>query len=158
MAVVVRRTTQDDAEIVADFAMKLVEQHRTYDPMRFARIATLEGMQWFYGGQTEEKYAVVLVAEVDGRVVGFAYLTYEEKNYAELAINAAHLLDIYVDEKMRHSGAGRELIRAAVKEAKEFGASKLMLSVAAKNTAGQRFFEHAGFTTTMHEMMLVVGK
>lgn len=158
MAVVVRRATQDDAEIVADFAMKLVDQHRAYDPQRFARIATLEGMQWFYGGQTEEKYAVVLVAEVDDRVVGFAYVTYEEKNYAELAITAAHLHDIYVDERMRHSGAGRELIEAVASEAKQFGANKVLLSVAAKNTAGQGFFEHAGFTTTMHEMMLVVGE
>ena len=157
MALAVRRATKEDAEVVADYAMKLVEQHQVYDPLRFARIANHEGMKWFYSGQTDAKDAVVLVAELEGRLVGFAYVTYEEKNYAELAVSAAHLHDIYVDEVARHSGAGRELIKAAVKAAKEFGASKLMLSVAAKNPTARSFFEQTGFETTMHEMMLVVG-
>ena len=156
MAVVVRRATREDAEIVADFAMKLVEQHQVYDPLRFARIANVDGMKWFYGGQTEAKDAVVLVAELEARLVGFAYVTYEEKNYAELAVSAAHLHDIYVDSEARGSGAGHALIEAAVDVAKEFGATKLMLSVAAKNPTAQRFFERAGFETTMHEMMLAV--
>ena len=153
----VRRATRKDAAIVAEFAMKLVEQHVGYDPVRFARIATLDGMAWFYGEQTEAKYAVVLVAEIDGRVVGFAYISYEERNYADLATAVARLHDVYVDETARHSGAGRELIKGSVEVAKEFGATKLLLSVAAKNAAAKEFFEQAGFVTTMHEMMLVPG-
>jgi GNAT superfamily N-acetyltransferase len=157
MTVVVRRATRDDADIIADYAMKLVEQHQAYDPVRFARLADADGMKWFYGGQTDARNAVVLVAELDGRVVGFAYVTYEDKNYAELAVSAAHLHDIYVGSDARRSGAGQKLIEAAVEAAKGFGATKLMLSVAAKNPTAKKFFEHAGFETTMHEMMLVVG-
>jgi len=137
--------------------MKLVEQHRSYDPVRFAPIGSIEGMAWFYGSQTEAKDAAVLVAEIDGRAVGFAYVTYVETDYLDLAVFAAQLQDIYVAEAARQSGAGKALIDAAVSVAKEFGASKLLLSVAAKNSAAQSFFEHAGFETTMHEMMLVVG-
>ena len=154
MAIVVRRATKDDAAIVADYAMKLVEQHTAYDALRFARLSTLEGMQWFYGGQTEVENAAVLVAELDRRVIGFAYVGYEERNYAELSLSSAWLHDVYVDEAARHAGAGRVLIEAAVEVAKSFGASKLLLSVAARNAAAQGFFEHAGFRTTMHEMML----
>ena len=121
-------------------------------------MATLDGMTWFYGEQTEAKYSVVLVAEIDGRVIGFAYIGYEEKNYADLATSAARLHDIYVDDTARHSGAGRELIKGSVEVAKEFGATKLLLSVAAKNATAREFFEQAGFVTTMHEMMLVPGR
>ena len=158
MAVNVRRATKGDAAIIAEFALKLVEQHLEYDPVRFARIATREGMEWFYGGQTEAKDAAVLVAEIEDRIVGFAYLGYEERNYAELSVSTARLHDIYVDEEARHTGAGSKLIEAAVEFAKEFGASKLLLSVAAKNIAAQGFFGRAGFQTTMHEMMLAVGE
>ena len=155
-SVVVRRATKDDATIIAEFAMKLVEQHVSYDPVRFARIATLDGMTWFYGDQTNAKDAVVLVAELDAKLVGFAYLGYEERNYADLAISTVRLHDIYVDETARHSGAGRELIKGSIEVAREFGSEKLLLSVAAKNTAARKFFEEAGFETTMHEMMLVL--
>ncbi|PYT01477.1 MAG: hypothetical protein DMF63_01100 [Acidobacteria bacterium] len=150
----VRRATKDDAAIVAEFAMKLVEQHHEYDPERFALIASRDGMKWFYGEQTDAKNAAVLVAQIDNSVVGFAYLTYEERNYAELAESPAHLHDIYVDEGARHSGAGQALVEAAVQEASDFGASKLILSVAVKNTIGRDFFEKCGFRPTMTEMTL----
>ena len=150
----VRRATKDDAERVAEFAMKLVEQHHEYDPDRFARMASAEGMKWFYGGQTDAMNAAVLVAEIDSKVVGFAYVSYEERNYAELAETPAHLHDIYVEEDARRSGAGKALVEAAVKVAKEFGASKLILSVAVKNTIGHEFFETCGFRPTMTEMTL----
>lgn len=158
MAVVVRKATRDDAPIIAEFAMTLVEQHRGYDPVRFARLGDLEGMAWFYGGQTEADNAAVLVAEIDNRVVGFVYIGYEPRNYAELSESSARLHDIYVDESVRGRGVGKSLIKASVDAAKNFGAAKLMLSVAARNVAGQRFFESSGFRTTMHEMMLVVGE
>jgi GNAT superfamily N-acetyltransferase len=150
----VRRATKDDAERVAEFAMKLVEQHHEYDPDRFARMASAEGMKWFYGGQTDAMNAAVLVAEIDSKVVGFAYVSYEERNYAELAETPAHLHDIYVEEDARRSGAGKALVEAAVKVAKEFGASKLILSVAVKNAIGHEFFETCGFRPTMTEMTL----
>ena len=95
-----------------------------------------------------------MVAERDGRVVGFAYVTYEERNYAELAVTAAHLHDIYVDEDARHSGAGQKLIEGAIEAGKQFGTSKLMLSVAVKNIFGREFFEKSGFRPTMTEMTL----
>jgi GNAT superfamily N-acetyltransferase len=157
MSLTIRRARPGDEQRVAELAMKLVEQHVAYDELRFARIATHSGMTWFYGSQAEAETAAVLVAELDEAIVGFAYIAYEDKNYADLAIASAWLHDIYVEEHARHSGAGQALIEASVRVAKDFGASKLMLSVAAKNLAAQAFFERAGFQTTMHEMMLVVG-
>jgi GNAT superfamily N-acetyltransferase len=138
--------------------MQLVEQHVAYDPERFSRIGTLEGMTWFYGKQTEVENASVLVAEKDGGIVGFAYMQFEPVIYAELATKVFWLHDIFVDSSSRATGAGKKLIEAVVAEAKRFGANKVLLSVAAKNAAGQGFFEHAGFKTTMHEMMLVVSE
>ena len=150
----VRKATKDDARIIAELAMRLVEQHVAYDPDRFARIATIAGMEWFYAGQTDAENVAVLVAEVDGSVVGFAYLAYEEKNYAELAVAVTSLHDIYVDEAARHSGAGRALIDASVEVAKEFGSSNLVLHVAVKNVIANEFFEKCGFRPTMTEMTM----
>src|SRR5215212_2091713 len=154
MAVTVRRATRDDARTIAEFAFKLVEQHRQYDPVRFAQLGDRDGMAWFYGGQTEADDAVVLVAEIDDKVVGFAYLEYQSRNYMELSAASVRLQDIFVEESARGTGAGRKLIEAAIEESKRFEAAKVLLSVAAKNTFAQEFFKHQGFRTTMLEMML----
>ena len=154
MAVAVRRATKADAPAVAEFAMKLVEQHIAYDPVRFSPIATLGGATWFYGTQTEAETAAVLIAEREGRIVGFAYVGYEEISYQDLATRSAWIHDIYIDPHERHGGAGQALMDAAVEFGKERGATKLLLWTAESNGEAQKFFERCGFATTMREMML----
>ena len=154
MPVEVRKATRDDAEKIAEFAILLSKQHRDYDKDRFIAFSDIDGAAWFYGEQTEADDAAILIAEIDGKPVGFAYLQYEARNYAALLENAVWLHDIYVDAAARGTGAGKALIEASADAAKQLGAVKLMLSVAARNLIGQEFFERAGFRTTMLEMML----
>ena len=154
VAVVVRRATVKDAQIVAELAQKLIRQHRDYNVRRFMQPADLERMAWFYGSQTKVKDAAVLVAELSEKIVGFAFLQFEAKNYAALLESAAWLHDIYIEKAARRFNVGKSLIEAARKTAKELGADKLMLSVAAENEIAQTFFERIGFKATMVEMML----
>lgn len=154
MAVAVRRATKQDARTVAEFAIKLFAQHRKYNSRRFAEVASLEGAERFYSSQSEAKDAAVLVAELENKIVGFAYLQFEALDYANLLENAAWLHDIYVDEKARGFNAGKILIAEAVKTAKSLGADKLMLMAASQNEYAKQFFERQGFETTMVEMML----
>lgn len=156
MPVAVRRATKQDAAKVAEFSIALAEQHLSYDPARFARLITREGGERFYARQSESQDAAVLVAELDGNIVGFAYLQYEPVLYAEFAVKAAWLHDIFVDELVRGRNIGKRLLDAVAAEAKSLGANKVLLSVAAKNTMAQGFFEKQGFRTTMHEMMLEI--
>lgn len=154
MTVVVRRAAAEDAEVIAEFALRLFAQHRAYDPDRFARLSDRGGAAWYYGERAEADDAAVLVAELDGRIVGFAFLEYEELNYADLLENAVRLHDIFVVEEARGSGAGKKLIDAAAEKARSFGADKMILSVAAKNEFAKSFFESRGFKPTMVEMTL----
>lgn len=154
MAVKIRRATKEDAKHVAEFAIRLFAQHHAYDAHRFAEISSVEGAERFYGSQTEATDAAVLVAEIENRVVGFAYLQYEAMDYANLLENAVWLHDIFIDEEARVAGAGKLLIEKSVETAKELGGDKLMLSVAAKNDFAREFFERQGFSATMIEMML----
>jgi ribosomal protein S18 acetylase RimI-like enzyme len=154
MFVTVRRARSQDAPKIAELALKLVAQHRSYDPQRFARLYEERQAEWFYGRQTEEKDAAVLVAEIENEIVGFAYVQYEAKNYAEMLERAAWLHDIYVEETARGTKAGKMLIEKSIEAARDLGAEKLMLTVAAKNESAQIFFRRSGFETTMLEMML----
>src|SRR2546429_37614 len=101
MAVKVRRATKQDAAKIADFSVALAEQHVEYDSTRFSGLITRDGAARFYGSQAESDDAAVLVAELDGEIIGFAYLHYEPVLYAELAVKAAWLHDIYVAKAAR---------------------------------------------------------
>jgi ribosomal protein S18 acetylase RimI-like enzyme len=158
MAVVVRKATGDDAGKIAEFSVALAEQHYGYDQLRFSRLITTDGAAAYYGSRIEAESAAVLVAEIDGRLVGFAYMEYEPVLYAELATKVAWLHDIYVEPDAQGSGAGRELLDAIQSEARKKGAEKVLLSVAEKNDNSQRFFEKYGFRQTMREMMLAIEK
>lgn len=159
MTVTVRRAELKDAGSVAKLAVRLARQHENYDSRRFARLYDEEQAEWFYGSQTEAKEdAAVLVAELENEIVGFAYIEYEAKDYPNLLENGAWLHDIYIDETARGQNAGKFLIEKSIEIAKEFGADKLMLSVAAKNELAREFFERRGFRETMIEMMLDLSK
>lgn len=158
MSLIVRRARVEDARTIAEYALKLFAQHREYDPDRFARLGNLEGAAWFYGSQTEADDVAVLVAEIDNKVVGYAYLQYEARNYTDLLESAVRLHDIYVDGSRRGTGTGTKLIEAVVEMAKEFGADKVVLSTAAGNEFARDFFAQRGFRTTMVEMTLNLGE
>ena len=154
MAVTVRHATRADAAKVAEFAVALFELHAGWNPRRFTQIATRDGAERFYGDRAEN--GSVLVAEVDGQVVGFAYFEYEPTLYAELATKVLWLHDIYVDRDVRGKHVGSALIAGVRDEAKRRGASKVLLSVAVQNAEGHRLFAANGFEKTMDEMMLVI--
>lgn len=154
MSVVVRRAAPRDTDIIADYAGKLAAQHQEYNRKRFTCLADREQMAAYYGSQASAQDAAVLVAELDGNVVGFAYIQFEPRNYAALLESAAWLYDIYVDETARGHDIGRKLIEASAESAKSLGADKLMLLAAAENQFAKELFTRAGFRETMVEMML----
>lgn len=154
MSVTVRRAEPKDARTVAGYAIKLFAQHREYDSRRFMQIASVEGAESFYSSRIEADNAAVLIAEIENKIVDFAYLEFESLNYAALLENAVRLHDLYVEETARGQSAGRLLVEKAAEIAAGFGADKLVLTVAAKNERARKFFERDGFKTTMVEMML----
>jgi ribosomal protein S18 acetylase RimI-like enzyme len=154
MPVTVRRAVWEDARTIAEYAIKLIAQHQDYNPRRFSRFVTEKQAEHFYGRQTKTGDAAVLVAELEEKIIGFAYIQFEAKDFANLLEKAAWLHDIYIDETARKSGVGKHLIEKSTEVARELGADKLMLSVAAQNEYAREIFERKGFKTTMVEMML----
>jgi len=154
MAVTVRKATKKDAAKIAEFSVALAGLHAEWDAKRFTKVVSFEGATRWYGDRTEAETAGVFVAESEDRIVGFAYFEYEPVLYTELATKVAWLDDIYIEPSARSLGAGKALLAAVKEAAAQLGANKILLSVAAKNSLGQRFFQQNGFETTMLEMML----
>ena len=86
----------------------------------------------------------LLVAEVDGRVVGAADLLIVP-NISHRGSPWAVMENIIVEEGMRRKGIARRLIRHMIDLAKRSGCYKIGLSSSKKRVAAHRFYESLGF-------------
>jgi L-amino acid N-acyltransferase YncA len=86
--------------------------------------------------------AVFLVAEVDGRVVGFAATSAYSQRAAYSGIAES---SVYVDPDMRGRGLGTELLAALAAEAERQGFHKLLGKLFSSNAASTRLVAGSGF-------------
>lgn len=86
---------------------------------------------------------VVLLAEVDGRAVGFAHLfpIFSSTHCRRLWL----LNDLFVDPSARTRGAGRALLQAAREHALSTDACGLELATAKRNQTAQRLYQSMGW-------------
>ncbi len=87
------------------------------------------------------------VWEEDQRIIGNVTLTPDESRHRHWLIS-----NVAVDEKFRRRGIAREMMQAAIAEAKARGATWLILNVRPYNTGAIQLYEQLGFERIDTEM------
>ncbi len=107
-----------------------------------ARVYSVENVR----AEFEDANSTYLIAEVNDRAVGFAKL--RENNFVECMSGkyAIELHRIYLLERMKGSGIGRQLFDRCCEIGREKGYDSLWLGVWEQNTAAQKFYERIGMT------------
>lgn len=153
-----RRAGDGDVAVMAAMAAELVRLHHGFDAERFFLPEEVEsGYGWWFARELQNKDAVLLVAQSEEKVVGYAYGRVEERDWNQLLGRHAALHDVLVKPEARGSGAGRELVTMFCEIVKGLGVPRVVLHTAAKNTSAQEFFSSHGFRSTMIEMTLELG-
>jgi ribosomal protein S18 acetylase RimI-like enzyme len=152
----VRSATKADIDLLGMYGAELVSIHHGWDARRFIAGGprTPTAYSSHLRGQLDKPDVLVLVAEIHGKVVGYAYAGLEGSDYMALRGPAGAIYDIFVEESHRRRGAGRALLTAVVGELGGRGATQIVLSTAHRNDDGQRLFASMGFEPTMVEMTL----
>jgi ribosomal protein S18 acetylase RimI-like enzyme len=104
------------------------------------------------GKELKNARAVVLVGELDGKVVGYCYGGLHERDWNALLDEHGGLHDVWVDPAARKSGLGRALVDAMIAALKDLGAPRIVLMTATQNEPAQRLFASLGWRATMLEM------
>ncbi|MCB0188573.1 MAG: GNAT family N-acetyltransferase [Caldilineaceae bacterium] len=130
MTISVRPATPDDAAAIHHL-------NEVYNDVRATVAQIREQLVRCQGTET------ALLAEVDGRVVGFLCLRLlpqitDARPYAEVS-------ELFVEADFRRIGVARTLMDRAVAMAKDAGAAEVILMTGFKNTGGQRFYHNQGF-------------
>lgn len=95
--------------------------------------------------------AKVLLAEDDGRAVGFA--TYSSLWPASGSTASLYLKELYVVEEYRGSGVGRLLISELCRVAVQSGMSRLELTTDRANEDARRFYARLGISVNDRKVM-----
>lgn len=135
MDVIVRPATgADRPDLVSLFEAYRAFYQRSPDPA---------GADAFIGERLERQDSVILVAERDGRLIGFTQLYF---SFSSTRMRRTFVLnDLFVALEGRRSGAGRALLAAAEEHARSVGAFALTLSTALDNRQAQALYESAGW-------------
>ena len=150
----IRRAAERDLDALGRLGAQLLRTHYELDRLRFMapRGDTEEGYAWFLNTQLQRGDAVVLVAELEGRVVGYVYAAIEPQSWEELREEAGFIHDVCVDENSRRSGVAAALVEAAASWLASRGMPRIVLWTAARNEPAQHLFERLGFRHTMTEL------
>lgn len=156
VAITIRPAEPRDLAALGRMGAALMRTHYAFDRQRF--LAPGDGAEAgygeFLGSRLDDADSAVMVAEVDGVVAGYVYAGIEPLSWKELRDEAGFVHDLLVEEAFRHSGAGQQLLDAAIAWLKQRGMPRVVLWSAAGNTGAQRLFDRRGFRSTMVEMTL----
>lgn len=97
---------------------------------------------------SSNKYHLIFVAEIDGRVVGSITLLIEQK-FIHCGGRVGHIEDVVVSNKMQGLGIGEKLVRFALDYAAGRGCYKTILDCDKKV---RPFYERIGFEVHSHGM------
>ena len=131
-------------------AAALVREHHRLDSQRFMLVEPVEvGYRDWLGKEITRRGALILVAEEDLEIVGYAYGAMESRNWNDLLDACGKLHDVYVVEAARRRGIATQLVESMLLELKALGAPRIVLMSADGNRAAQGFFQSLGFRRTM---------
>ena len=150
----VRPARAADRSAIGRLGALLVTEHYEFDRKRFLepRPNLAEAYGDFLISRLERPEMIVLVAELGGEVVGYAFAGMEGNDYMALRGPAGGFYDLVVDPDHRRQGIGTMLLDAALLALKKLGAPRAVLFTAEKNHGAQQMFEQASFRRTMVEM------
>ena len=95
---------------------------------------------------SQDPHSDLYVATLEGRVIAFMSLIYFY--YFPIQKQNCRITAIVVDEEVRKTGVGRQLIQFAQVKARQHACAQLEVTTSLERKATQAYYEHNGFIKT----------
>ena len=151
----IRCATAADVPGVLPMVAAVAAMHKAWDPAKFAYKAEPEQMyRGWLTGRTTDARSVFLVAERDGRLLGFLVGTVEQEIPIYTVREFGFVHDIWVDPGYRNEGIGRQLVMLAIERFREIGVPQVRGDTAAANDAARGLLKRCGMRPSTTEMLV----
>jgi GNAT superfamily N-acetyltransferase len=150
----IRPATLDDVPAVLPMVAKICALHETWDNAKYGFLPNPEQgyERWLKRLATQER-SVFLVAEDEGRLLGFVVATVEKEIPVYRLEEYAFVHDLWVEAEYRKQGVARELVMQTVERFQNLGVKQIRLDTVAINEAARRLFASCGFRISTIEML-----
>jgi ribosomal protein S18 acetylase RimI-like enzyme len=147
----IRAASAEDAQSVGKLAQQFADYLRSLgDTTDFK----LNAQAYLRDGFGTNPAFSGLVAEQDDDIVG--YLLYHFGYDTDNAMRILHVVDLYVDERVRRQGVGKDLMSAAAKLSRDAGGMQLFWSVYVNNKMAASFYESLGARYTKDLLFMTI--
>ncbi len=151
----IRSATVDDVPAVLPMVAQIAALHQAWDPAKFGYQPEPQLMyrDWLKG-RTRDARSVFLVAEREGRVVGFLVATTEQEIPVYRLTEFGFIHDIWVDPAYRNEGAARQLVMLAIERFRAIGVAQVRADTAAANDPARGLLAKCGMRPSTTEMLV----
>ena len=137
--VVIRRANIGDCDVLAAIGSRAwASSIFSFEPVQ---PGILDRVSKAYRGFVEDFYPNILVALIDGKIVGWGARDTGED----------YISDLWVDPQWQGRGAGSALLSALKQEITEAGYSRARIDTHARNIGAVRLYERNGFMIVLKE-------
>ncbi|MAE29915.1 MAG: hypothetical protein CMJ87_13185 [Planctomycetes bacterium] len=150
----IRHAGKEDVPRVIELWIAMMDLHRTIHPVFARREDGHVAFAEFVRENITSEDAAVIVAEDDGRVVGYTMARIQKAPPVLVRERYCEVFDISVDSECKRRGAGGALVEALRAWVVDRGVDRIVLNAAVGNEESVPFWRRMGF----EEFLLVMAQ
>ncbi len=155
--ITVRKARIEDAEKVAELALKLVKSHVGFDRLLYSLDAKAKKYYLgYFKKNLKKRNSLLAVAESNKKLVGYALAGIEKRPPIYKTKKQCMLFDLFVEKCFRGKGVSRQLFQKVLEFANARKVKALQLKTDEKNSQAIKVYKKFGFKERSKTMSMKV--
>lgn len=143
-SLVIRAALDGDVDALADLVARLKRLNGEFDPLLKPADNLISVSKEYVRSKISSSNSVVLVAEIDGKVVGVVIGDLEDRLFYEPRI-AGVIKEFYILPEYRRKGLGKRMLNEIIEALRKKGAQMIMADFPALNEIAIEFYKKMNF-------------